>query len=126
MGFLELKAPPVHTPSQNGLVGGVSHGDSTGGRSSVNQQPESGAKDQLSKTKTTGRTENIPSKSDHGQPKSKGSNPSDTQQSMSKKPMDQKETDESPRISDENPGKAGSKYSEAEVSTCSLLFYCLS
>ncbi|KAL0698843.1 hypothetical protein Bca4012_054965 [Brassica carinata] len=115
MGFLELKAPPVHTPSQNGLVGGVSQGDSTGGRSSVNQQPESGAKDQLSKTKTTGRTENIPSKSDHGQPKSKGSYPSDAQQSMSKKPMDQKETDESPRISDENPGKAGSKYSESEV-----------
>ncbi|CAH8349699.1 unnamed protein product [Eruca vesicaria subsp. sativa] len=120
MGFLELKAPPVQTPkyttSQNGLVGGASQGESTGGRSTVNQQPESGGKDQLSKTKTPdGRTENMPSKSDQGHPKSKGSNPSDAQPSMSKKPMDQKETDESPRVSDENPVKAGSKYSEAEL-----------
>ncbi|KAF8097255.1 hypothetical protein N665_0292s0034 [Sinapis alba] len=120
MGYLELKAPPVHTPkhtpSQNGLVGGVSQGESTGGRSTVNQQPESGGKEQLSKTKTPdGRTENMPSKSDQGHPKSKGGNPSDAQPSMSKKPMDQKETDESPKISDENPVKPGSKYSEAEV-----------
>ncbi|CAN7034385.1 unnamed protein product [Brassica rapa subsp. trilocularis] len=117
MGYLELKAPPVHTPkhtpSQNGLVGG----ESTGGRSTANQQPESGGKDQLSKTKIPdGRTENMPpSKSDQGHPKSKGGNPSDAQPSMSKKPVDQKETDESPRISDENPVKAGSKYSEAEL-----------
>lgn len=125
MGYLELKAPPVHTPkhtpSQNGLVGG----ESTGGRSTANQQPESGGKDQLSKTKIPdGRTENMPpSKSDQGHPKSKGGNPSDAQPSVSKKPVDQKETDESPKISDENPVKAGSKYSEAEVSSCSLLFY---
>ncbi|XP_048593930.1 THO complex subunit 2 [Brassica napus] len=116
MGYLELKAPPVHTPkhtpSQNGLVGG----ESTGGRSTANQQPEFGGKDQLSKTKIPdGRTENMPSKSDQGHPKSKGGNPSDAQPSMSKKPVDQKETDESPRISDENPVKAGSKYSEAEL-----------
>lgn len=128
MGFLELKAPPVqtqkHAPSQNGLVGGVSQGESTGGRSTVNQQPESGGKDQSSKIKPPdGRTENIPSKSDQGHPKSKGGNPSDAQPSMSKKSMEQKETDETPRVSDENPVKAASKYSEAEVSPCSLLFY---
>ncbi|XP_009109857.1 THO complex subunit 2 [Brassica rapa] len=116
MGYLELKAPPVHTPkhtpSQNGLVGG----ESTGGRSTANQQSESGGKDQLSKTKIPdGRTENMPSKSDQGHPKSKEGNPSDAKPSMSKKPVDQKETDESPRISDENPVKAGSKYSEAEL-----------
>ncbi|WZZ10565.1 hypothetical protein YC2023_096486 [Brassica napus] len=77
----------------------------------------SARKDQLSKTKIPdGRTENMPpSKSDQGHPKSKGGNPSDAQPSMSKKPVDQKETDESPRISDENPVKAGSKYSEAEL-----------
>lgn len=122
MGFLELKAPPVntpkHAPSQNGLVGGVSQGESTGGRSSVNQQPESGGlgKDQMSKTKPLdGRTESIPSKSDQGYPKSKGGNPSDAQPSMSKKSLEQKETDETPRVSDENSVKAASKYSEAEV-----------
>lgn len=129
MGFLELKAPPVHTPkhapSQNGLVGGVSQGESTGGRSTVNQQPESGGlgKDQLSKTKPLdGRTESIPSKSDQGHPKSKGGNSSDAQPSVSKKSLEQKETDETPRVSDENSVKAASKYSEAEVSPCSLLF----
>ncbi|KAL0695455.1 hypothetical protein Bca4012_062635 [Brassica carinata] len=49
-----------------------------------------------------------------GHQKSKGSNPSDVQPSLSKKPMNQKETDESPRIPDENSVKTGSKYSEAE------------
>ncbi|KAL0795539.1 hypothetical protein Bca101_066916 [Brassica carinata] len=50
-----------------------------------------------------------------GHQKSKGSNPSDVQPSLSKKPMNQKETDESPRIPDENSVKTGSKYSEAEA-----------
>ncbi|CAH2033971.1 unnamed protein product [Thlaspi arvense] len=119
LGLFETKAPPVHTPkhapSQNGLVGGVSQGETSGGRSIANQQPESGGKDQLSKTKPPdGRTENVASKVDQGNPKSLGGNPSDAQPSMPKKSMEQKETDEPPRISDENPVKAGSKYSEAE------------
>lgn len=131
MGFLELKAPPVHTPkhasSQNGLLVGVSQGEPTGERATVNQQPESDGlgKDQISRTKPLdGRTESIPSKSDQGHLKSKAGNPLDAQPSMSKKSMEQKETDETPRLSDENPVKAASKYSEAEVWPCSfsLLF----
>lgn len=125
MGFLELKAPPVHTPkhasSQNGLLVGVSQGEPTGERATVNQQPESGGlgKDQMLKTKPLdGRTESIPSKSDQGHLKSKGGNPLDSQPSISKKSMEQKETDETPRISDENPVKPASKYSEAEVWPC--------
>lgn len=126
MGFLELKAPPVHTPkhasshasSQNGLLVGVSQGEPTGERATINQQPESGGlgKDQMLKTKPLdGRTESIPSKSDQGHLKSKGGNPLDAQPTMSRKSMEQKETDETPRIPDENPVKAPSKYSEAEV-----------
>jgi THO complex subunit 2 len=126
MGFLELKAPPVHTPkhasSQNGLLVGVSQGEPTGERATVNQQPESGGlgKDQMLKTKPLdGRTESIPSKSDQGHLKSKGGNPLDSQPSISKKSMEQKETDETPRISDENPVKPASKYSEAELKASS-------
>ncbi|XP_023644586.1 THO complex subunit 2 isoform X2 [Capsella rubella] len=125
MGFLELKAPPVHTPkhtsshgsSQNGLLLGVSHGEPTGERASVNQQTESSGlgKDQLLKTKPLdGRTESVPSKSDQHL-KSKGGNPLDAQPSMSKKSMEQKETDEIAKISDENLVKAASKYSETEL-----------
>ncbi|XP_010460420.1 PREDICTED: THO complex subunit 2-like isoform X2 [Camelina sativa] len=122
MGFLELKAPPVHAPkhasSQNGLLIGVSHGEPTGERASVNQQTESGGlvKDQLLKTKPLdGRSDSLSSKSDQGNLKSKGGNPLDAQSSMSKKSVEQKETDETPKISDENPVKAASKYSETEL-----------
>ncbi|CAN8291333.1 unnamed protein product [Cochlearia groenlandica] len=121
MGCLELKAPPAQTPRPvpflNGLIGGISQVESTGGRASVNQQPESGGvgKDQLSETKPLDvRTESGPSKSDQGHPKSKGGNPSDAQPSISKKSMEQKESDEPPRVSEDSV-KASSKYSEAEL-----------
>lgn len=91
MSFTEIKAQPVHVPSQNGLVGGVSQGEWSGRGSTVNQQPESGGKNQLLKTKPPdGRMDNISSKPDQRHPKSNGSNPSDAQPYMSTKPMDQK------------------------------------
>ncbi|KAG2314593.1 hypothetical protein Bca52824_017715 [Brassica carinata] len=100
MSFIEIKAQPVHVPSQNGLVGGVSQGEYSGSGSTVNQQSESGGKNQLSKTKPPDEImENITSKPDQQHPKSNGRNPSDAQPYMSTKPMDQKKANESPKIS---------------------------
>lgn len=45
LGFTEIKAPPVHTTLQNVLAGGVFPVEASGGRSTVNLQPESCGKD---------------------------------------------------------------------------------
>ncbi|XP_010556226.1 PREDICTED: THO complex subunit 2 [Tarenaya hassleriana] len=128
MGYLELKAAPArgpkHGPSQNGSLVSMPQGESTGGRSvsTVSPHPESGSlsKEQGPRSKPVDgkleRTESIPlSKSDQGHLKSKGGGPSDAQPSQSKRSMEQKESNETSRISDENAVKVSSKSSETEL-----------
>ncbi|CAF1971028.1 unnamed protein product [Brassica oleracea] len=92
MGFTEIKAPPVHTTLQNVLAGGVFPVEASGDRSTVNLQPESCGKD----------LEAVHQMLNHP---------------CLRNQWTKRKQDESPRISDENSNKAGSKNSETEPSS---------
>ena len=126
MGFTEIKAPPVHTTLQNVLAGGVFPVEASGDRSTVNLQPESCGKDLWQKLNHQMKEriiflQNL-IKDIHNQREA-------VHQMLNhpclRNQWTKRKQDESPRISDENSNKAGSKNSETEVSLhqCVFLFY---